>query len=312
MAAYIEADSDPQVPPPYLFPGVTVRSFRLGADIFQLQAVCDKFLNIGSLLDRGFEYRAIAPFVDLEFLTYPRMLYGAAPYSNWGFSTQQELYFKFFVAKFVLIGSLLLPSPDIICFFPYIFVDNPWSAFAGREVIGFPKLIAAFQSGSSSSGLYPIEAQTEAIDAFAPTAELTPLPFVSIGAAAAPSVIPFVNSWTLSATEIQALDPILQEALELAQASDPGVLLTVHLKQLRDPGEPTNAAYQAIVEGQFAVANLQPFGLATAEITLFPHATLSIGANLGLSGPSPLQPLSQFAATCDLTYEQATTVFVNS
>jgi hypothetical protein len=311
MANYILLDSDPEVPPPYVFPGVTVRSFRLAADPIQLQVLCDNYLNIGSLSDRRLEYLAIAPFVDLEFVVYPEMRYGDPPYSGWGFTTQQELYFKFFVAKLVLVDDLfLLPAPEIICFFPYIFVDNAWSCFAGREVIGFPKLLAEFQVPAAGVP-YPIEARTQTIDAFAPASELRPRRFVTI-AAAAGAATPLVNSWTLPAAVVQQLPPVLQVPLALAQANNPGLLRTVHLKQFRDVGSPMNAAYQAIVEGRFTVSNLQAFNLPPAEITLIPQATLSIAINLGLIGPAPFQPVSQFGATCDLRYSNATTVFVNS
>jgi hypothetical protein len=313
MAAYVEFESDPQVPPPYVFPGVTIRSFRLEADLLQLQALCDTFLNIGSLFDRGFEYRAILPFVDLDYLVYPRMLYALQPYSQWGFATQRELYLKFFVAKFVLIDDLfLIPAPELLSFFPYIFVDNYWSAIAGREIIGFPKLLAKFHAGSSLANPYPIKATTSAIETYAPTSELLPLPLVEINDAPQSNPIPIISSWTLPPSLLALLDPMLQAALSAGEAIDPGLLQTVHLKQLRDPAQPTEACYQAIVEGQFAIANLHPFAPPPAQIVLFPHATLSIAAKLGLPAAAPLTPISQFAATCDLTYQNVVTSFVNS
>jgi len=313
MAAYIELDSDPQVPPPFVFPGVTVRSYRLEADLFQLQALCDKFLNIGSLFDRGFEYRAIVPFVDLDFLTYPRMLYALPPYSNWGFATQQEMYFRFFVVKFILVDDfLLIPVPEIISFFPYIFVDNYWSAIAGREIIGFPKLLANFDWDTTPAGPYPIKAKTLAIDVFATNSQLLPLPAVEIRGAPATAQIPFESSFTLPADLVGMLDPFLEAMLALEQQFDPGFLRTAHLKQLRDPAVPTEACYQAIVEGRYAISNLQPVDVSAAEVVVYPHATLSIADNLGLVGTSPFTPLSQYGATCDMTYEQVTTIFVNS
>jgi hypothetical protein len=308
MATYIELDSNPQIPPPYDFPDVTIRSFRLRADVVQLQAICDRCLNIGSLEARGFEYRAVLPFVDLEFLTYPRMLYGTLPYSEWGSATQQELYFRFFVAKYVLVGGwFLLPSPVITFFFPYIFVNDSWSLIAGREVIGFPKLIAEFRQGNSTGELYPIEAATLAIDSFSSDATLAARNFIAIRDAARSGPAPVQNSWALSPTDLE----IFRRALTIQEKIAPRILRTIHLKQLRDPAAPKQACYQAIVEGEFSASNFRPFHLPPAEIHLQQYDTLSIATTLGLGPVMPLRPISQFAATCDVRYSGATTLFEN-
>ena len=87
MAKFIELEQGPQVPPPYEFPNVEINSYRLAADPFKLQVVCDRFLNIGTLEERGYQFRVIAPFVDLDYLYYPKMLYAREPYSNTGYAT---------------------------------------------------------------------------------------------------------------------------------------------------------------------------------------------------------------------------------
>ena len=71
MVAFIERPDSPEIPPPYDFPGIQMFSFRLPAKLSNLQKLCDNWLNIGTLFDRGFEDRAFAPFVDMEILTYP-------------------------------------------------------------------------------------------------------------------------------------------------------------------------------------------------------------------------------------------------
>src|SRR6202000_2203897 len=104
-------------------------SFRLQADPGKLQGLCDELLNIGSLADRGFEYRAFTDFVDMEIVTYPTMLFDEPAYSSRGLGSQQELYFRFYVWKFILLGGVLFPDvfhpPQL--FFPFIYVDNSWS-----------------------------------------------------------------------------------------------------------------------------------------------------------------------------------------
>jgi Acetoacetate decarboxylase (ADC) len=308
MPAYVEFESDPQIPPPYDFPGVTIRSFRLNADVGRLQALCDRCLNIGSLAARGFEFRALLPFVDLEFLTYPRMSYGVPPYSEWGSATQQELYFRFFVAKYVLVGGwFLLPAPVITSFFPYIFVDNSWSLITGREVIGFPKLLADFHDGGPD-GPYPIDAATLTIDSLSPSATVKMRNFVTISAAATTSPVAVQNSWALSEGDLA----MLKAASVLQEAVAPGILRSIHLRQLRDLRSPEQACYQSIVEGEFTARNFRAFSMPPAEILLKRHDTLSIAATLGLGADERLRPISQFAATCDLRYTGAATIFENT
>ena len=54
MVEYISRPNDPEIPPPYDFPGVTIMSFRLQAKGAELQKLCDKQQNIGTLEQRGF------------------------------------------------------------------------------------------------------------------------------------------------------------------------------------------------------------------------------------------------------------------
>src|SRR5512139_2057732 len=91
MVQFIVRADNPEVPPPYEFPGITIMSFRLPATLANLQSLCDQLLNIGSVDQRHFVYRAVASFVDMEIVTYPKMVFAQAPYKDWGFATQQEI-----------------------------------------------------------------------------------------------------------------------------------------------------------------------------------------------------------------------------
>ena len=55
MIQFIQRNDNPEIPPPYKFPGITIMSFQLPAKRKSLQALCDDMLNIGSLSDRGFD-----------------------------------------------------------------------------------------------------------------------------------------------------------------------------------------------------------------------------------------------------------------
>ena len=145
MVVYITRDDSPEIPPPYEFTGVTIMSFRLMAKLSNLQDLCDQWLNVGTLAKRGFKYKACFPFVDMEIVNYPHMAFAEQPYRDWGYATQQELYFRFFVWRFQYACGLLLPAPMPELFFPYMFEDNSWSMLSGRNVIGFPKVYAQFR-----------------------------------------------------------------------------------------------------------------------------------------------------------------------
>ena len=178
MAAFVEQHGDPQLPPPYRFPGVSITSFRLAASFRALQDLCDKFFNIGTLDERGFEYRPLIPFVDLEILYYPRMECTDPYFANMGFTSQNEVYFRFFVIKYrPFLGSILLPTLEVSTAFSLIMVDNPWSVISGREVIGFSKNLADFRLPSKPRP-YPIEISTQVFTEYGSKTPLQRIPVI--------------------------------------------------------------------------------------------------------------------------------------
>ena len=112
---------------------------------------------------------------------------------------QFELYFRVYLVKFVQFWDLIwLPVPAMIGFLPYIYVDNVWSLIAGREISGFPKLLANFEIPSPQTNPplqpYPIEAYTLAFQYFGPNAHPQMVNFLTIEAlAAAQANIPVRN-----------------------------------------------------------------------------------------------------------------------
>jgi hypothetical protein len=319
MANYLPLDSDPQIPPPYNCPGVTIQSFRLPSKLAQQQLLVDTYLNIGDIEDRGFYYTACMPFVDMDFVNYPSMSYGLPPLGNMGSISQNELYFRIYVVKFVVVLDVFwVPVPTIMGFFPYMFVDNSWSMVAGREVSGFPKLMASFNSPPQTPNQplrpYPIAASTLGFANIGPGARAEMLPCITIQPLpqGANNNIAIAQKWALSAADLNFLnDPVAAAALETALTADDSLLSTVQLKQFRTAGSSTSACFQAIVEGQFSVSNMNFLIPPPAQISINQLATLSIAPALGL-GASPITPISQYAATCDLHYTQEQTVFVNT
>lgn len=313
MIAYIPRVDDPEIPPPYDFPGITIMSFRLPAALANLQTLCDQLLNIGTLANRGFEYRAFLDFVDMEIVTYPKMVFAQVPYSTWGYASQQELYFRFFVWKFVSVSGILVPEPVPEWFIPFIFVDNSWSMISGRNVIGFPKVMAQFSpTPVLNANPFQISASALVLDSYAPTTKLDWKPIVKIdpskGSAQAPGGL-----WPWIGLGAAIADPFLNGLLQQVLANIPNAFSTVQLKQFRDASSPTDACYQALVATPFIPSNIgAPIALPPVTITVGQYASLDIPGSLGFPAGVPLQPSLQYAVTLDMSTRNATNLFVNS
>ncbi len=316
MIPFITRDSDPQAPPPYKFPSVTVRSFQLEADWDALNALCDATLNIGDFADRGFLYSPLPmfPYVSLDVLTYPRMEDINPDFRNEGYTTQNECYFRIFVVKYVPFFGFLLPV-DISAFFPYMFVDQPWSMISGREVIGFPKVMADFKIPDP---LGNIVVSTGVLDVYNPATKLTVEPAVTIhpppGLAAPPPGAP-AYAWPWGYLDLEQLDPTHQALLQQVPLALSGGFSTVQLKQFRDPENDEYACYQALLRGAFTVGNVdvQSYS-AQSQVHIPDYDSLQIASNLGLqpAGPSVYLSVGEYTMTCDMAYSDVTTEYASS
>ena len=124
-----------QMAPPFAFSDVTMSVFPLRASLPTLDAFCRNYLNQAPEL---VEFRPFIPFVYLVILDYGRMSVEAA---NMGWISQREVAFG-------VPLRWLNSTPKGQVFFdwaftsPFIFVDNELSMSTGREVYGWPKLLA--------------------------------------------------------------------------------------------------------------------------------------------------------------------------
>jgi hypothetical protein len=315
MVSFIQRLDNPEIPPPYNFPGITIMSFQLQGTLAKLQGLCDKLLNIGSLADRGFEYRAFTEVVDMEIVTYPRMEFNQLPYSQWGYATQQELYFRFYVWRFDLIGGLLFPAPLPQFFFPFIYVDNSWSMISGRNVIGYPKVMAQFDP-TPMLGANPlrITASALALDVHSPNTQLQMHPIVEIKpnqAVIAPNAPNGVWPWVGLAAQANIIDPNLQQQSQAVLAAIPPFFSTVQLKQFRDL--PTGACFQAVVETPFTPSNIGiPQPLPPVSVTVNSYASLDIPCCLGFPAGVALQPALQYSVSLNMSMQNGSDLFVNS
>jgi hypothetical protein len=298
-----------QNPPPFQFPNVKINSFRLSADLGRLTELCDELLNVGDLEDRGFEFRPIFPFVDLEILHYPKMEYGLFPPA--GFISQNECYVRIFVMKYVAFGGAFLPDGEVAVFCPLLIVSNPWSAFAGRDVLGFPKLLGSFDPFSPTSPFTSVSA--EVFTSFTSGVEARPQPVVEIASAgrgAKAAGLP-ARKWPWGHIEDELLE-IVRRDLGRTLVFSPGAFECVTMKQFRDAMLPFNACYQAILQSStFVEFTGDLAALPPARITLNDFPSFQLAASLGIPAGRPLTPISQYHLECSFGFGDTITLFAN-
>ena len=328
MIPYIERDGDPSAPPGYSFPGVMVRSFLLPADMTALSTLCGKMLNIAPLAECGFEFVPLLPFVFVGVLTYPKMLDLDPIFAQRGFTSQHELFSAFLVVRWdsmfpgdPLLGQICTFGGCYI-FFAYLFVDNPWSMITGREVIGFPKLLARFNPlpSETSSPTFTVKASTNILSPFNPMTSLHQREFLTIASSATTSpglIDPLPNvvwPWSHFGPGAAAfVPPGLQAVFSDVLSEFP--MSTVQLKQFRDISGDSSACYQAIQTADFTVANLQPGALLPQmDITIPAYDSLKIAATLGIpvSNTGMVTSINQIQSRVDMTYSNVTNLFVRS
>ncbi len=139
------------------FKGVTSRVFPLKADLRCLQNLCDKYYNF--VPPSVAQFRPVFPYVQLSIIHYAKMTPGG---SSEGIS-QNEIAFVIPVewrreengrSVFVDWASLI----------PFIFVDDDISLMFGREVYGWPKIIAQVEKDLDPWIIHP-RAPTELMTA---------------------------------------------------------------------------------------------------------------------------------------------------
>ena len=121
--------------PPFAFSDVTMSVFPLRASLARLDTFCNNYLNQAPHL---VQFKPFIPFVYLVILDYGRMSLQAA---NMGWVSQREVAFGIPLRWLNRQGEGMA-FHDWAFTSPFIFVDNEMSMSTGREVYGWPKLLA--------------------------------------------------------------------------------------------------------------------------------------------------------------------------
>ena len=126
-----------QLIPPFHFTGVTMRVFPLRANRYLLQRFIDQQLNI--IPPEAGSFRVFLPYIYLIIVNYGKMSVEAA---NLGWISQNEVAFSVpLIWRHEVDGKMVQEFAYVS---PFIYVDNPLSMTTGREVYGWPKMMASF------------------------------------------------------------------------------------------------------------------------------------------------------------------------
>lgn len=125
--------------PPFLFYGVTAHVFTLQAKMDVLSDFCERYLNVAP--KKICMLRPYLPYVFLIILDYGQ---GVLETANLGWLSQHEILFAVPLERWHRRGGRMVFDGWVLNT-PYIFVDNASSLTTGREVYGWPKVLASLR-----------------------------------------------------------------------------------------------------------------------------------------------------------------------
>lgn len=294
-----------QSPPPWSFPGMTLRGFALTASMAALEDWCRHMLDDAS--DSSFV--PALPVVFLCLAHYPKMV--ADTEANLGFCVQDEYFLMFpVIRRFGVIFPLELGWA-----YPFMGVDSGTSAISGQMVVGLPKTVGEIELTEATDGSFAASVHMPALLTHKATTQQQTHRLLDVSATNidpnAPgtpggfpgSMLALPGMAALLAEEAQAL-------LDVPLAAVPSLASTgFALRQLRDCAAPVQAAFTDVVRMRWHSANEQDIRLwRDARVDIFDNATFPISDTLGLVGGTPLvnggtsyQPLAAWGSTFDLS-----------
>lgn len=307
---FVETTDTDQGLPPYRFPGVSIRMFVLSADLDAMNAYCDKILNG---IRSEFRFRAFLPYVYLGINIYPKMYSDYPGFKAMGYTRQKEFYLTFPVMRYDLGWHNLFLPIEYTWFFPFIGVDNPTSAFTGREVLGFQKHVGLVNTDTATDGSFSADVSMPAFRVLDDDERQEELPLISVRTGpqlANAGALDHQFPWSLLNLD-QASDGLDEMAKLLLEATAPGIMSVTNLKQFRDGESPLNAAYKALVRSEFGLANMKPAVLYDgADIKITDDPNYPIVAVLGISGGATPKPLLSMGLEADMSFGKVTNICV--
>lgn len=307
MATYVERDGDWVLRPPGRLEHVTMHLFLLRAGAAELSALCHAFINAPS----GGAVTATPLFPNHPFvlLTCADIAKGySQDVDDAGHGWMPERDVGIFVPVTLTAGG----TSRVGNLLPYLYVDNFAAVLIGREIFGFPKVLADIAFGSvpwSCTVRAPVSVTSNPAQPAGPATilgvqQLSPLPGVPI-----PGL----------------LDDALALILDAAHAAlgvpgTPGgpfaTIPMAFLKQFRDAVVRTAACHQSIVLAEAGITGFHGGELWTSlpllkpfAITIPPYHSVDMGTRLGLGSGPTYYPVLSLRITIDFALGFGTTLW---
>ena len=316
---YIARPGDEEMPLPYAFTGLTIRSFPLEADTSKLQAMCDRYLNIAP--PEVLEFRPLGGLVFMQVATYQSL---ASRSDREGFFSENEISFNVLLARGRRVNGRWQPV-DLAFYFPYIYVDNPWAIATGREVFGYPKAWSKLDIPPDPKHPAPVGLQTMVLPVLGQGTKLELKPLIEVNVHREGLISSIVHE--IENIAIGVKDYLLGHAgllgqldrsllAEVEHTITEGRIPVVSLKQYRDAVSPDHACYQAIVNAVMRITKYHGGGLLMGryEVKIHDYASTPIVQELGLKlqADGTAEPRGAYWMSFDCTYGEGENLYVQT
>jgi hypothetical protein len=243
---------------PGVFTGANVHLFTFECDTAAMQRLADTFLNAvggASVRYEAFVGRGLVTFMTIQRCTSGTDQIGWIP------GRECALWVPLLEWK---VGDLL---PRFVLWAPYVYIDYTIGMLTGRDVWGWPKVLADICVASDQpSDPASFTCKTLMFDPMAPGTRATVGPLFSVTSASVAQNLP--SQWKTGREAARALISQLLGELtaEVAQFLIGGITLpAIAMKQLRDSAVANKACYQAIVDSPAQITRFAGGGMLPAR-----------------------------------------------
>lgn len=282
LPAFVEGIGMPVYAPTYQQTDITLSQLVLDANHAKLQEVVDRLLNVVAHEER---FRVLGSSVILQ-TGYIGGNTGAPPTDRFGTGHETSAAFLIPVARWRGFGGTRTSIADLGFFAPLILVDHPLSLVAGREAVGMAKSLATFTPNDRAS-LDAMTVSTMVVGELTPRAPVVELPLLRIERSVTTEHPGDLGAYLRRGLDAaaSALPPPVRGLLArmLGRVLSRREIDFFSLRQLRDAGDPTRAAFQEITRGRMRVRSVTVEETAARHrVTIEPHASHPIAELLGL------------------------------
>ncbi len=264
--------------PPEVFSGANFYVFAVDANSAAIQKLADTLLNPAG--NGQVRYEAALPVAILSFCDVAKCSSAAEPI---GWLPGRET--MILVPLWEFRSGNLLPS-RLIFWAPYIFINYTIGLVSGREIWGWPKVLAEIGVAADGPGrdFFCKTTIFRTLAASTPAENAVLYRIAQAGGAAA--AVPFGDAADAGRGIAEGLLGRLGADVVQALSIQPRVDCVV-LKQFREPSAPNLACYQAIVDSPIALTAFSGGGLLSGPFTVEITTCESHAILLDLLGQAP-------------------------